>query len=164
MCIARCILSASAGAARTRNFLRRPLESALYSTRKVVIFEHMDRRLPKHVMAAKLYSLRPEILVIKLDKRRCMSSNLIKDTSFFIYFDNKYFWMEGVLYSNFSVCIISVKCFQMRNKCESPSEWECDVQVAIILDEGGIQINAKATRANYSCTERYETRTTTRFN
>ena len=42
-----------------------------------------------------MYSLRPEILVIEMDVSRCI---LVLDTSIFIYFDDKYFQTEGVVF------------------------------------------------------------------
>ena len=43
-----------------------------------------------------LYSLRPNILVIKMDKRDVSRCILVLDTSLFVHFDEKYFRTEGV--------------------------------------------------------------------
>ena len=43
-----------------------------------------------------MYSLRPEILVTKIDKRDVSRCILVLDTSLFIHFDDKYFWTEEV--------------------------------------------------------------------
>ena len=46
----------------------------------------------------KLYSLRPEILVIEIDVSRCI---LVLDTSIFIHSDDKYFRTEGVVVKDY---------------------------------------------------------------
>ena len=49
-----------------------------------------------------MYSLRPKILAIKMDKRDVSRTKICLDTSPFIHFDDKYFRTEGVIPINIS--------------------------------------------------------------
>ena len=60
---------------------------------------HTHAHMHTHAHTHTQYHTRPEILVIKMNKRDVSRCILVLDTSFFVHFNDKYFRTEGVYFT-----------------------------------------------------------------